>query len=298
MGDEPAPVLGVADARAVVRAFRRMAAGQPPQRHPPTDPVHQVLLGVLRHRLVDRDRHVLALATALAMDQRGDDPGRHLLAGDVIGVPDLRRDRRRVVFEIGVGVVAAIHHRPAQGEVDEVRALEVLPRPVIAERRHARGDELREARVERHVVEPQHLVERAAARVQQDVGAAEQAEHLLAPRRRLEVEHDRFLVAVVVPEEQRAFQARLVFEERADPPCRVALGRLDLDHLGAEPGEQQPGIFGALVGDLDDAKPGQHSRPGIAHHLARPRGQRICRNPRLLRQHILLSNGSGLPRMR
>ena len=49
----------------------------------------------------------------------------------------------------------------------------------------------------------------------------------------------------------------------------AAFRRLDLDHLGAEPGQQQPGILGPLVGDLDDAQPGQHARPGIAHHLAR-----------------------------
>ena len=111
VGDEPAPVLRVTNARRVVGKFGGMPVGQPPQRHPPHHPIHDVLLGVLRHRLVDRHRDVLPLAAALAMDQRGDDPGRQLLAGDVIGVPDLRRDRRRVVFEVRVGIVAAIHHR-------------------------------------------------------------------------------------------------------------------------------------------------------------------------------------------
>ena len=67
--------------------------------------------------------------------------------------------------------------------MDQVGALEVLPRPVVAERRHPRGDQRREARVERRAVEPQRLVERAAARVEQDVGAAEQAQHVLARRR-------------------------------------------------------------------------------------------------------------------
>ena len=89
-------------------------------------------------------RDVLALAAAFAVDQRGDDAGRQLLAGDVIGVPDLRRDRRRVVFEVGVGVVAAIHHDAAEREMDEVGALEVRPRPVIAERRHPRRHQLPE----------------------------------------------------------------------------------------------------------------------------------------------------------
>src|SRR6202171_2617428 len=79
-------------------------AGRRQQGYPSAAPVHQILLGVLRHGLMDRERDVLAFAAALAVDQRGDDPRRHLLAGDVIGVPDLRRDRRRVVFEIRIGV--------------------------------------------------------------------------------------------------------------------------------------------------------------------------------------------------
>ena len=183
VGDEPAPVLGVANARRMVGEFGGMPVGQPPQRHPPHHPVHDVLLGVLRHRLVDRHRDVLPFAAALAVDQRGDDAGRQLLAGDVIGVPDLRRDRRRVVFEVRVGVVAAIHHHPAEREMDQVGALEVGPRPVIAERRHPRGHQRREACVERGAIEAQRLVERAAARVEQDVGAAEQAQQIArAPR--------------------------------------------------------------------------------------------------------------------
>ncbi len=144
VGDEPASVLRMTNARRVIGEFGRVAIGQPPQRHPPHDPIHDVLLGVLRHRLVDRDRHILPLAALLAVDQRGDDPGRQLLAGDVIGMPDLGRDRRRVVVEVGVGIVAAIHHDPAERQVDQVRTLEILPRPVIAERRHPRGHQCRE----------------------------------------------------------------------------------------------------------------------------------------------------------
>jgi hypothetical protein len=271
MGDEPAPVLGVADARAVVRAFRGVAAGQAPQRHPPHHPVHDVLFRVLRHRLVDRHRQILPFAAALAVNQGGDDAGRHLFAGDVVGVPDLRRDRRRVVFELRVGVVAAIHHDAAKRQMNEIGALELGPRAVVAERRHARRNQRRKARVEGGAVEAERRVQPAAAGIEQYVGALQQPQHVLAPLAALQVEHDRFLVAVVIPEEQRAFEAGLIIEKRADAAGGVALGRLDLDDFGAEPGQQQPGIFRPLVGDLDDPQPGQHARPGIAHHFPRPR---------------------------
>ena len=47
----------------------------------------------------------------------------------------------------------------------------------------------------------------------------------------------------------------------------VALRRLDLDHLAAQTCEQQAGVFGAFVGDLDHPQAGQHAGAGVAHHL-------------------------------
>ena len=205
----------------MVRRLRCMPVGHPPYRHPPHHPVHDVELGVLRHRLVHRHRHVLPLPAAMAVDQRRDDAGGKLLAGDVVGVPDLRRDRRRVVFQIRIGIVAAVHHDPAKREVDQVGALEILPRPIVAERRHARRHQRRKARAQRGAIQSQCLVQRAAARIQQHVRAFQQAQHVLARQRLAQIEHHRLLVAVVVPEEQRAFQPRLVLQER--PMRRVAL---------------------------------------------------------------------------
>src|SRR5205823_14066064 len=127
-----------------------------------------------------------------------------------------------------------------------VGALELGPRPVIAERGHPRRYQRREARIERGAIEVQRLAECTTARIEQDIGTAEQTQQMLARGGLAQVEHDRFLVAVIVPEEQRALETRLVFEERSDPPCRITLGRLDLDDLGAEPCQQQPRIFGAL----------------------------------------------------
>ncbi len=121
--------------------------------------------------------------------------------------------------------------------MNEVRALEIGPRPVIAERRHPCAHQRRKPRAERGSVEPQRRVERAAAGIEQNIGAADEAQQILARRSLAQIQHDRFLVAVVVPEEQRALGARLILQERADPPRRIAFGRFDLDHFGAETGE-------------------------------------------------------------
>src|SRR5215471_11341266 len=58
------------------------------------------------------------------------------------------------------------------------------------------------------------------------------AQQILAGRRLPQVEDNRFLVTVVVPEEQRALEARSVVEKRPDPPRGIAFGRLDLDDFG------------------------------------------------------------------
>ena len=193
----------------------------------------------------------------------------------MVGVPDLWGDRRGVVFELRVRVVAAIHHDPAECEVNEIRALEIAPRPVIAEWCDPRRYQRWKARAERRAVEPQRLVQGSAAGVEQHIGAGQQAKQLLARSRLAQIQHDRFLIAVVVPEIKRALRARLVIEKRADPSRRTAFGRFDLDQFGAEPGEQQPGIFGAFVGDLDDPQAGEHAGTGIAHHLTWSGGDRV-----------------------
>ncbi|HEY3736105.1 MAG TPA: hypothetical protein VGL26_01565 [Jatrophihabitans sp.] len=56
-------------------------------------------------------------------------------------LPHLRRDGRRVVVTVGLGVVAAVHHHPAKGEVHEVAAVVVGPGTVVAERTDPGVDE-------------------------------------------------------------------------------------------------------------------------------------------------------------
>jgi hypothetical protein len=75
------------------------------------------------------------------VDERGDGADGQLLAGDMISVPELRRDRGQIIAQARIGVVAAVHHHAAKREMNEVGALELRPRAVVAERRHARDDD-------------------------------------------------------------------------------------------------------------------------------------------------------------
>ena len=60
--------------------------------------------------------------------------------------------------------------------MDQVGALEVGPGPIVAERSHARGDQLREAGIQGSPVQAQRRVQRTAGRVEQDVRASKQAQ--------------------------------------------------------------------------------------------------------------------------
>ena len=88
----------------------------------------------------------------------------------------------------------------------------------------------------------------------------------------LEIEHDRALAAVVVPEEERALGTFLVLVERPDAARGIAAGRLDLDDVGAEPRKRQPAVLRLLVGQLDHADAGERAgaRVGCWAWNARP----------------------------
>ena len=206
--DVPAPILGVRHIRRMVRLLHRVPACQAIERRAAHDPAHEIKLGVLRHRLVHRAGDILAFAGAQPVQERGDGADGQLFAGDVIGVPKLRRDRGQIVAQARIRVVAAVHHDAAEREMDKVGALELRPRAVVAERRHARDDEAGKAADERVAIEAEPGVERAAARIDQKVGAANQAHELIAAFVRPGVEDDRAFVAIVMPEEDGALRDR------------------------------------------------------------------------------------------
>ena len=230
-------------------------------------PTHQIQLGILRHRLVHRDRDV---------------PGPHRCGCGAAGRPRCRPPsaprrccrRARAGGRSAAGRIPATapgrsrqqHHHAAQRQVHQVRPLPPRPRPGVAERRDAGADQAREALAHRRRVQAQLAAQGAARAVEQHVGAGDQAQRRVPPLRPVQVEHDGALAAVVVPEEQRAFGVRHVAVERPDAARGAPPRRLDLDHLGAQSGEQQAGVFAQLVRYLDHPHAVQHARTGGAQH--------------------------------
>ena len=215
----PAPVLGRADRWQRRHPLGRVPAGLPVEAGGAVDPVHQVQFGVLRYRVVHGAVERLHPPVPLAVDQRRDDIHADLFARDVVRVPHLRRDRRRVVPAVRLGVVAAVHHRPAQREMGQIRAAITGPRPIVAERRHARPDD----RV-------RQIVQRAARRRFQDhIGGRRQPRKVRPPPLRLQIQQHRPLAEPVMPPEQRTLGPGLILIERPIPPRRRPVRRLD-DH--------------------------------------------------------------------
>lgn len=118
-----------------------MPASQAIERRSTHDPRHEVEFGVLGDGFMDCAGDILAKSGRPTFDERREDADQKLLARNVIGVPDLRRDRREVVLIGRVWIVAAVHHHAAEREMHEVRSLKLAPRAVIAKRRHPRDDE-------------------------------------------------------------------------------------------------------------------------------------------------------------
>ena len=172
--------------------------------------------------------------------------------------------------------------------MNEVAALVVAPRPLVAERRDASMDQRRVPTGESVFAEADRFEPTLRRRLEQDVGLSQKRLELLAIRLPIEIEHDRAFAAIVLPEEQRAFRIRLVLVERPDAACRVATWRLDLEHISAESRERQPAIFRLLVRHLDDPDARQRSglrrRPRRAGRdgIGRFRSQ-IHRHPRKFR---------------
>ena len=86
-----------------------------------------------------------------------------------------------------------------------------------------------------------------------------------------QVEHDRALAAVVLPEEQRALGILAVLIEGPDPTGGIATRRLHLDHVGAQSRQCQPAVLSLFVGQLDDPDAGEGT-PAVAGNGARVLG--------------------------
>ncbi len=217
------PAPGAGDARIAERSHRRHEV------------VAEQMLGEHeRHQLLEhRDFDELAAAGFLARQQ-----------GDRNGVGD--RQRGDLVGQDGrrVARLAADRHQGGDAglALDDVvigRLAAIGPAVAVAVQR--RIDQARIARAHRLMREAELFDLLRPHRMHENVGAGDQPPQRVRGRGLLEIEHQRALAAVE-PHEQRRHVRRA---RRAGVARRIALGRLDLDDVGAHVAEhlrrQRPG---------------------------------------------------------
>ena len=201
-----------------------------------------------QHRVVERDADLLALAAALALQQREQDALHHVHAGGVVG-------QRGGVGGHRMRRIGLPRHHAAHRLRQHVLAALVGVRAGLAE---AGADGVDDAWVERAagVVAEAHAVHHAGAEVvDDDIGAGDQRLHRRHALGVAQVEGDAALVAVEAAEDRVVDPLR----RREGRAAQVAgAGALDLDHVGAVVAEH----LGADrahhdLGEVDDADAGE-----------------------------------------
>ena len=99
----------------------------------------------------------------------------------------------------------------------------------------------------------------------------------------LQIEGDRPLAEVVVPEVEALLGVAAVFVEGSDAAGRSALRRLDLDHVGAGAGKQLPQELAPVIGNLEDTNVEQETLGLARLGQGRTSAALSCRAPILER---------------
>ena len=259
--EQPVPVVLLAgkDIDPVIGAARR--AGKDPRRRRvaavavagcrPAE--HRLRLkreaDVVQHRVLHRHLEAPALAGGAALVERAEDADRHHHAGAGVAERNAGPDRRPVRL-------AGDAHRAAGGLRDHVEGEVLLVGAALAEALDLGIDDAGVQRADRVIAEPQPLDRSGRHVLDHDVGllghVLDQSQAALG----FEIDRDRLLVGVEFEEIERVGAAGSAGKGR--PAGLAAIRVLDLDDLGAEPGERL-GAGGARLelGQVEHPNPGE-----------------------------------------
>src|SRR2546425_13107260 len=179
------------------------------------------------HRVLHRPLRRRALASLGPLVERTQNANRHQHAGAGVAKARARFDRRPVAL-------AGDADRAARGLRDHVEGEAVLVRATGAEALDLAIDDTGVDLLDRVIAEAEAL-DRAGRHVfDRDIGLFQERAYDLQPARRFEIQGQRLLVGVELVE----IPGVVVGLAGAQAAARIAGRRvLDLDHLGAEPGQ-------------------------------------------------------------
>ena len=145
-------------------------------------------------------------------------------------------------------------HHSARRPADNIRPLVVFAGTLVAEGRYRSVDESRIQFRERVVAEPDRIEVTELKRLDQEVAFGREVGDQRASIGGIEIGGDGFFSGLVCDEIEAPIEPDLIFEERRDAACRASAGRLDLDHLGAQVGENLAAHRALLVGEIEHPK--------------------------------------------
>ena len=213
----------------------RVAVAHPP-RHDPADQIARGLVGHHRDlRIEQRNVDLLALAGAFGMAQRGKDRDGGVHARGEVGHrhPDLERRT------IGL---AGHAHQPAHPLGEEIVAAARCIGAVLPETGDRAIDDPRVDRPDRGIIQPVFGQPANLEILHQHIGPRGQPPDQFGPLRRCQIDRRAALVAVgakIIGALARIVRSVGKLEERRTPAAGIvaAAGLLDLEHVGAEIGE-------------------------------------------------------------
>ena len=180
--------------------------------------MQDVKFGIAGRDLVYRYVHPLPDTGPPAAQESPQDPDSHVVTGHLVGLPHLTGDGGCVVFAVDAGLVAAVGHLSAQGQVHQVRAEVAGPRTGGSERSDRCVHQFGVAGREIVVAEGALLQVSDGAALEQYIGRPGQGPEVGPAGLGLEVHYHRSLSEVVMPEIKTAVGSRLVTCERTDAP--------------------------------------------------------------------------------
>ena len=211
-----------------------------------------------RSRLLHAEIDPLTLGSIVACEQREHHSDRAEIRRRMIGL-QAERTHRRVIRK-----AVDVKHPAERGQHGVVRDV-IAIWTGLSERRNRAQHERWILPMQNFPAKPE-LVHRAGSEaLDNDVGAARELKQDVGAARMLEVQRQRALVEIVEPEKEAAIAMRQIVEEGADAASVVAVGRLDLDNVGAHVAQDSRAELCAMSRQVEDAQARERARAGLCH---------------------------------
>src|SRR3974390_1403114 len=170
-----------------------------------------------------------------------------LLASYLIGLPHLRRHRRRVIVSVGSGIVPAVHHHTTQSEMDQIGPLVTRPRSVLTEWSDAGVHQARVRCTKVLVADCPVLKVPGWPRIDNHIDCIGELAESPLILWFVQIENNATLAEVEMPEVQASIRGGIVAVERSDFPRPLSSKRLHFDDVSSKTRKKLSAVLADLI---------------------------------------------------